>query len=223
MRFGLQVLTLSTILFGTYGIALNDAHPPSARDSTTTPLILEKSEGEHRVRKPRAIPIPTGPFTMKVDRKNGGSHKMWLGTEEIPPGGMIPRHKHLGQDEMLLIQTGSAHVWLGTQERDVHAGAIVFIPADTWVSLTNTGNENINLAFVFSDPGFDEFMRCTSVPLGDPSSEKVSRRTERLPAQRTGGVQRIRCSRLTMTSPVGLWTADGASHAHRDFLGLHDG
>src|SRR5215510_14154194 len=76
---------------------------------------------------------------------------------------------------MLLMQTGSAHVWLGTQERDVHAGAIVFIPADTWVSLRNTGNEHIDLAFVFSDPGFDEFMRCTSVPLGDPSSEKVSR------------------------------------------------
>src|SRR5262249_47237363 len=93
MRFGLQVLTLSTILFGAYGITLNDAHPPSARDSTTTPLILEKSEGEHRVRKPREIPIPTGPFTIKVDRKNGGSQKMWLGTEEIPPGGMIPRHK----------------------------------------------------------------------------------------------------------------------------------
>jgi len=80
MRFGLQVLTLSTILFGVYGIALHDAHPPSARDNTTTPLILEKSEGEHRVRKPRELPIPTGPFTIKVDRKNGGSHKMWLGT-----------------------------------------------------------------------------------------------------------------------------------------------
>src|SRR5262249_1442796 len=175
MRFGLHVLTLSTLLFGVYGIALHEAHPPSARDNKTTPLILEKSEGEHRVRKPRAIPIPTGPFTMKVDRKNGGSQKNWVGTQEIPPGGMIPRHKHLGQDEMLLMQTGSAHVWLGTQERDVHAGAIVFIPSDTWVSLTNTGNENIDLAFVFSDPGFDEFMRCTSVPLGDPSSEKVSR------------------------------------------------
>ena len=175
MRFGLQVLSLSTILFSAYGIALNDAHPQSARDNKTTPLILEKSEGEHRVRKSREIPVPTGPFTIKVDRKNGGSRKMWLGTEEIPPGGIIPRHKHLGQDEILLIQTGSAHVWLGTQERDVHAGAIVFIPSDTWVSLKNTGNENINLAFVFSDPGFDEFMRCTSVPLGDPFSEKVSR------------------------------------------------
>ena len=175
MRFGLQVLSLSTILVGTYGIALNDAHPQSARDNTITPLILEKSEGEHRVRRARQIPVPTGVFTIKVDRRNGGSQKMWLGTEEIPPGGVVPRHKHLGQDEIVLIQTGSAHVWLGTQERDVHAGAIVFIPSDTWVSLKNTGNENITLAFVFSDPGFDEFMRCTSVPLGDPSSETVSR------------------------------------------------
>jgi len=174
-RLGLQMLSLSTILFGAYGIALNVAHPQSTSDNKTTPIILEKSEGEHRVRKPREIPTPTGPFTIKVDRKNGGSQKMWLGTEEIPPGGIIPKHKHLGQDEILLIQTGSAHVWLGRQERDVHGGAIVFIPSDTWVSLKNTGNENINLAFVFSDPGFDEFMRCTSVPLGDPSSEKLSR------------------------------------------------
>src|SRR5262249_24990865 len=148
MGFGLQVLGLSTILFCAYGIALNDAHPPSARDNRTTPLILENSEGEHRVRKPREIPIPTGPFTITVDRKHGGSQKMWLGTEDIPPGGIIPRHKHLGQDEILLIQTGRAHVWLGTQGRDIHAGAIVFIPSDTWVSLKNTSNENINLAFV---------------------------------------------------------------------------
>src|SRR5262245_54740185 len=53
MRLGLQLLSLSTILFGAYGIALNDAHPQSARDNTTTPLILEKSEGEHRVRRAR--------------------------------------------------------------------------------------------------------------------------------------------------------------------------
>ena len=131
MRFGLQMLSLSTILFGAYGVAPNVAHPQSTSDNKTTPLILEKSEGEHRVRKPREIPTPTGTFTIKVDRKNGGSQKMWLGTEEIPPGGIIPKHKHLGQDEILLIQTGSAHIWLGTQERDVHGGAIVFIPSDT--------------------------------------------------------------------------------------------
>ena len=174
MRFGLHMLCFSTILFGACGIGLNDARPQSAGDTKAAPLILEKSEGEQRVRRPRETPIPTGPFTIKVDRQNGGSQKMWLGTEEIPSGGIIAKHKHLGQDEILLIQTGNAHVWLGTQERDVHAGAVVFIPSDTWISLKNTGNENINLAFVFSDPGYDEFMRCVSVPAGNPSSAMVS-------------------------------------------------
>ena len=107
-------------------------------------------------------PDPSDGYPLQT-RKN----QMFLSTEEIPGGGLIPRHKHLGQDEILLMQTGSAHVRLGTQERDVHAGAIVFIPSDTWISVKNTGNESINLAFVFSDPGFDEFMRCTSVPAGD--------------------------------------------------------
>jgi oxalate decarboxylase/phosphoglucose isomerase-like protein (cupin superfamily) len=69
------------------------------------------------------------------------------------------------------VETGTAHVWLGAQERDVHAGAIVFIPSDTWVSTKNTGNENIRLAFVFSDPGFDDFIRCVSVPAGEPSQK----------------------------------------------------
>ena len=174
MRFGISMLGVTTILFGAFGIALKDAHPQSAADSRVTPLILEKNEGEHRVRRPRETSVPTGPFTIKIDRNNGGSQKMFAGTEEIPVGGIIPRHKHLGQDEILLIETGSAHVWLGTQERDVHAGAIVFIPSDTWISVKNTGNETINLALVFSDPGFDEFMRCTSVSAGDSSSTRVS-------------------------------------------------
>jgi len=141
MRFGTHMLGMTTILFAAYGIALKDAHPQPAADTGATPLILEKNEGEHRVRRPRETPVPTGPFTIKIDRKNGASQKMFVGTEEIPVGGIIPRHKHLGQDEILLIQTGSAHVWLGTKERDVHAGAIVFIPSDTWFSLKNTGSE----------------------------------------------------------------------------------
>jgi len=176
MRFAISILGLITILLTGHGTSLNDAalQHASNTNAAATPLILEKNEGERSVRRPRETPIPTAQFTIKIDRKNGGSQKMWLGTEDIPPGGRIPRHKHLDQDEILLIQTGSAHVWLGTQERDVHAGAIVFIPSDTWVSLQNTGRESISLAFVFSDPGYDEFMRCVSVPAGDTSSAMVT-------------------------------------------------
>jgi hypothetical protein len=41
---------------------------------------------------------------------------------------------------------------------------LVFIPSDTWISLKNTGAEPVSLVFVFSAPGFEETMRCNSVP-----------------------------------------------------------
>jgi len=166
-----SVILPATVAVLLSGLTLTPSVAQSPSRAAATPLILEKDDGEHRVRRPRDTPIATGQFIMKIDRKNGGSQKMWLGTEEIPPDGLIPKHKHMGQDEILLVQTGTAHVWLGTQERDVHAGAIVFIPSDTWVSMKNIGTENISLAFVFSDPGFDDFMRCASVPAGETSTK----------------------------------------------------
>jgi hypothetical protein len=40
-------------------------------DAGSKPLILEKNEGEHRVRRPRGTQIAGLPFIIKVDRKNG--------------------------------------------------------------------------------------------------------------------------------------------------------
>lgn len=139
-------------------------------DASSKSLILEKNEGEHRIRRPRGSPIAGLPFIIKIDRKNGGSQQMWLGTEEIKPGVQIPRHQHLGQDEILILETGEAHVWLGDHERDVHAGGIVYIPSETWISLKNTGNEPILIAFVFSAPGFDDYLRCSSTAEGERST-----------------------------------------------------
>jgi hypothetical protein len=41
---------------------------------------------------------------------------------------------------------------------------MVFIPAHTWVNVKNTGTETVSLVFVFSAPGFEDYMRCESVP-----------------------------------------------------------
>jgi hypothetical protein len=48
----------------------------------------------------------------------------------------------------------------------VHGGATTFVPANTWISVTNIGTEPIHGVFVFSAPGFEEFMRAESVPEG---------------------------------------------------------
>jgi len=159
------VVFVATAFSGS-SIIRNRPFSPVAEKAGAIPLALEKEEGEQRVRRPRNNPMASGPFILKIDPKNGGSSHLILGTEEMAQGALIPRHKHLGQDEILFIQTSTAHVWLGDQERDVHAGGVVFIPAGTWISLRNTGSEILNLAFVFSEPGFDEYLRCTSVPKG---------------------------------------------------------
>jgi quercetin dioxygenase-like cupin family protein len=152
------------ILLALYA-ALAVAQSPHART-----VVLEKNDGERLVRRPRgSLPIPTNEFILKVTPQNSGSEHLVLGTEEIPPGGIIPRHKHLGQDEILLVQTGTAHVTLNDKDYDVHAGSMVFFPAQTWVSLKNTGNDSISLVFVFSAPGFEENMRCSAVPAGQPA------------------------------------------------------
>src|SRR5438477_4850657 len=141
-----------------------------ARSEHAKTLVLEKNEGEKLMRRPReSLPIPTNEFILKVTPQNSGSKHLVLGTEDIPPGGVIPRHKHLEQDEILLIQTGTAHVTLDDREYEVHTGGTVFFPAQTWVSLKNIGKDSISLVFIFSAPGFEENMRCSAVPAGQPS------------------------------------------------------
>ena len=65
-----------------------------------------------------------------------------------------------------MIEAGAAHVWLGDKEYDAQPGALVFIPAETWISLKNTGEENIHLVSVWNEPAFEEMLRCGSVPNG---------------------------------------------------------
>lgn len=137
------------------------------------PLLLEKNEGELRTRRVHtdsSVPA-SSQFMLKVSPKNNGSQHLVAGWEELAPGAAIPKHRHLTQDEILLIQSGQAHVWLGESERDLHAGALVFIPANTWISAKNIGTEPISLTFIFSAPGFEDTMRCNSVPAGETPTQ----------------------------------------------------
>jgi hypothetical protein len=52
---------------------------------------------------------------------------------------------------------------VGDQEGDLHVGGTVFIPANTWVDVKNVARETASVVFVFSAPGFENYMRCDSV------------------------------------------------------------
>jgi quercetin dioxygenase-like cupin family protein len=130
-------------------------------------LVLGKNDGEKRVRLPReGVANKPVEFILKITPESTGSQHLVLGTQTIPPGGTVPKHRHLDQDEAVILQSGSARMTLAGKDYDVHAGGIVFAPAKTWMTLENTGTEDVQLIFIYSAPGFERYMRCTSTPVG---------------------------------------------------------
>jgi quercetin dioxygenase-like cupin family protein len=133
---------------------------------------------------------------LKATPQNSGSQHLVLGTETIPPGGVIPKHRHLGQDEILFLQTGTARISLNDQDYEVHADGMVFFPLNTWVSLRNTGAAPIQLIFIFSAPGFDLVERGASPQTMQTRSVNTSAFYRYLPSEIFLKSRRRRSSQL---------------------------
>lgn len=138
--------------------------------SSSAGLVLQESEGELRVRRPRGNSGAEGApsFIIKVDRQYGDSPTFFMGMEEIPPGKKIRLHHHPHAEEILFIHRGTGVARLGSRELAVRAGATVYIPRNVSVGLRNTGAESLSLVFIFPEPdGMAGQMRSGSVGIGE--------------------------------------------------------
>lgn len=141
--------------------------PHATAVAPATPLVLAQGEGERRVRRAQAIGL-SAPFILKVDGRNGGSTDLVMGYEDIPPGEGITPHRHEVADEIIFVHRGSGVVELGARTVAFSSGATIYIPKHVRIAVRNTGTEPLSIAFVFSRPGFEEYLRDTSVPEGQP-------------------------------------------------------
>jgi mannose-6-phosphate isomerase-like protein (cupin superfamily) len=146
---------------GTIAMGRAQAVPP-------TPLVLEEQQGERRVRRSEAGGQIAPASIIKVDRQNGGSQDLVLGFEDLAPGRTISAHRHLLADEIILVRAGAGMVELGERQTPFGPGATIYIPKNVRVSVHNTGSVPLAIAFIFSKPGFEAYMRDTSVPEGEP-------------------------------------------------------
>ncbi len=144
-----------------------DVATPNAGVGPTapTPLVLAVDEGERRVRR---FGVSAPNFTLKVDRRNGGSGDLVMGYEDLPPGAVIPPHRHLVADEIIFVHRGSGVVQLDDRRTEFGTGATIYIPRNVRVTIRNTGAEPLSIAFIFSKPGFEEYLREMSSPEGQP-------------------------------------------------------
>ena len=168
------VLALATLGLRTLAGDREPVHPASQSRSETiqspvspSPLLLQEGDGEHRVSRPVAS-RGSFPFTIKVDEQNGNAQDFFVVTEIMAPGDAIPFHQHHNAEEVLILEEGGATVTVGPKRGVAGPHSIVFIPRETWVSVTNTSTRSIHLYALFSRQGFERYFRANSVPEGQP-------------------------------------------------------
>jgi oxalate decarboxylase/phosphoglucose isomerase-like protein (cupin superfamily) len=85
-------------------------------------------------------------------------------------GEAILRHYHPHADEIVFVHRGLGVAMLNDRRAEVSAGATIYIPHGTRVTLRNTGTEPIAIAFVFADPTMSNYFRDGTVLEGQPAA-----------------------------------------------------
>ena len=155
------VIALSFAVGCHYGHAGSGSQPSSM---PARPAVIPADGGEKRF-----LRGGTAPLFIKVDSASTGSRRLVLGSSDLPPGDAIGVHRHLQEDEIIVITRGTARVQLGRQLMTASAGATVFIPQGTCIGLTNVGTDTLSNFFVFSSPGFERALRAVSSAPGEPA------------------------------------------------------
>jgi quercetin dioxygenase-like cupin family protein len=161
----LTVLLIGSVL--TSGWASNE-QAANVAAAPSKALILDASEGERRLHRPPPGTLSnlTAPFILKVDRRNGGAPEFVMLTEDIPPGQGISPHRHPHSDEIIFIHGGTGLASLAGRQATVTTGATIYMPRNTVVGLRNTGTEPLKIVAIFSQPGYEGYLREISVPEG---------------------------------------------------------
>lgn len=142
----------------------SEARPGRPREhAQPRPAVIAANEGERRF-----LRGGTAPLFIKVDPITTGSQRLVVGSSDLPPGGAIGVHRHLREDEIILITRGSARVQLGREYFTGGPGTTVFIPQGTCIAVQNVGADTLSTTFIFSSPGFEQVLRAVSSPAGAP-------------------------------------------------------
>jgi quercetin dioxygenase-like cupin family protein len=146
------------------GVAATPTTGIAAGNQKSIPLILGVDQGERLVRRT----LGGAPLIIKVDRKTAGAPQFVMAYEALPPGATIPPHRHPGADEIIFVHSGTGVAELGDKSSAVAAGSTIYIPRLTRITLSNTGKDPLVIVALFDQPGFEDLLRETSVPEGQP-------------------------------------------------------
>ena len=114
-----------------------------APNTGPVPHVVSLEDGASRV-------LPDGrEILLKVGPRSTGAGYLFLGSEDIPPGAGIPRHRHEIDEEILIVHRGEVVVELDDVPHRAQAGSVIYLPPGTWIALRNEASEIATIMFVF--------------------------------------------------------------------------
>jgi mannose-6-phosphate isomerase-like protein (cupin superfamily) len=170
------VVVLSVLLFYNRPPTAAPAQtPPTSGQATAQPsgYVLQWDEGEKTISGLRRAQ-----FNIKVSPKTGSKHLV-MGTSQIAGGTGIPVHMHEHEDEILFVHRGEGTAVVGDKTLPVKEGATIYVPRGTWHAVQNfKGRKPVEMLWIFSHPGMDEFFRELSVQVGAPPRQFTPKEIE---------------------------------------------
>jgi hypothetical protein len=120
------------------------------------------------------------PITFHISKLKDSVSPVSLLSEELLPGGVIPVHKHLNEDEFFFFISGTGSAMIDDQTFPFKPGTSVFIPRNTWHSFKNTGSEKAFCTFGYTPSGFEGFFREIGTPKGQEFKSKPKEEFDRI-------------------------------------------
>lgn len=103
------------------------------------------------------------PVSLVIDPLTVGAENLSVGTEVLSPGHKIPHHRHPNMEEIVVVLSGTILAEIGDQQLAGGPGTIAFAPKNTEMGFTNMGDTDATIMWVFDRPGFENYVRATSV------------------------------------------------------------
>lgn len=104
-----------------------------------------------------------------------GAETFSAGVVILEPGKGHERHTHPDSEEVLFVLSGEGTQMIDDEEREVHAGDMLYIPAGVEHSTINTSWEPLRFLAMYGPPGPEAELRhlseCTVVPPGERSAD----------------------------------------------------
>ena len=91
-----------------------------------------------------------GDVVNRLEPKASGCNTFVVMDVTLDPGGMHNFHKHVDQDEIIIVLKGKVEQWVDQNKQILEAGDSAFVPKNTVHGSFNTFNEPVSLQVVLA-------------------------------------------------------------------------